>query len=85
MLDLFIEDRLYSLLNLLQFKAFFELYSNFVTKISFDALSDVKSVYFFEEGQSHFIDAANDSDSHTLGHFSTTWKVALTSWIILLT
>ena len=85
MLDLFVKNGLDRFTDFLQFETFLELPFDFLTEILFDTFSDIESVYLFEKGQSHFIDAANDSDSHTLGHFSTTWKVALTSWIMLLT
>ena len=85
MLDLFAEERPYCLSYFFEFKALFEVSFDFFAELLFRGLFDVEVVNRFEKIEPDFIDAAEYPDGHSLDEKMSTWKVALTSWIILLT
>jgi hypothetical protein len=84
-LNLFVENTSDSLSDLLQFEALLELIFNLLAEISLSTFPYIKGVNFLQEREADFINNGDNTYSHSLNTSGITGKVALTSWIILLT
>lgn len=66
MLDFFAEERAYCLSNFFELETFLKVGFGCFTKMLFGGLFEIKVIYFFEETEPDFIDAAEDSEGHSL-------------------
>lgn len=85
MLDLLIEHPAHGLPDLLQLEAALQLALHLLAELALGALLEVEVVDALEQGEADLVDAGEDAHGHALRGGERTWKVALTSWIMLFT